>query len=73
MTMFGAPHAPKLQDFSSVTVFGVPQSYILFFYSMTLLLYYSIIIYSITLLPFYSNTLLPCYSIHLLLFSPLLV
>ena len=25
--MFGAPHAPKLWDFSSITAFGVPQSY----------------------------------------------
>ena len=27
VTVFGAPHAPKLQDFSSITVSDVTQSY----------------------------------------------
>ena len=76
MTVFGAPHAPKLSDYSSITVFVVPQSYISFYDSMTLLLYYlisALLHYFITLLLKYFVTLL---SITLFIYyslSPLLV
>ena len=63
--MFGTPHTPKFQDFSSITMLGVPQSYILLLYDSIALLPY----YFFTLLLYDSFIQILCYSSTLFICS----